>query len=285
MKRILFVISALAIAALACGPNFNLDVPRLETGPLETFTISEAAPPRGEAAQVTIKMGAGDLTLAGGADGLASGTIEYNVPVWKPTVTRDGDVLTIEQGNLNKNNLGIVESDITNTWALKLGSAPLDLTVEAGAYQGDLDLSGLGLTSLTITDGASDSTVTFDEANPEELGTFRYTTGASSVELNGLANANFESLVFKGGAGDYTLDFSGDLQRDASVDVTAGVCSLKIIVPEGTAVKIKLSGGLSDVRTEGTWSVNDQTYALSGEGPTITINVDMGLGSLTLISK
>jgi hypothetical protein len=117
------------------------------------------------------------------------------------------------------------------------------------------------------------------------MDTFRYTTGASSVKLNGLANANFENLVFKGGAGDYTLDFSGELQRDATVDITAGVCRLEIVVPEGTAVKIKLSGGLSDVRTEGTWSVNDKTYALSGEGPTLTINVDMGIGSLTLISK
>jgi hypothetical protein len=285
MKRILLVISALALAALACGPNFNFNVPRLETGPLETFTVSEAAPPKGEAAGVTIRMGAGDLTLTGGADGLASGTIDYNVPAWMPTVTRDDNALTIEQGNLDRNNLGIVEDDITNTWTLKLGNAPMDLTLEAGAYKGELDLSGLALTNLTISDGASDSTVTFDEVNPEAMDTFRYTTGASSVKLNGLANANFENLVFKGGAGDYTLDFSGELQRDATVDITAGVCRLEIVVPEGTAVKIKLSGGLSDVRTEGTWSVNDKTYALSGEGPTLTINVDMGIGSLTLISK
>ena len=41
----------------------------------------------------------------------------------------------------------------------------------------------------------------------------RYETGASTVKLNGLANANFGTLIFSGGAGDYTLDFSGDLQR------------------------------------------------------------------------
>lgn len=285
MKRILVAISALAIAALACGPNFNINVPRLTTGPTETVTISEALPEKGQVADITLMMGAGNLSVSGGADGLAAGTIDYNVAEWKPTLTRDGDALTIEQGKRD-GTFGIPENDITNEWNIQLGNdVPLNLTVNAGAYKGVLDLSGLRLKSLSINDGASDSSVTFDEVNPEDMSTLRYATGASQVTLSGLANANFEDMIFKGGAGDYTLDFSGELQRDASVDITTGVCSLRIVVPQGTPVTVKLSGGLSDVKTDGTWTVKGQTYSTAGDGPAITINLDMGVGSLTLVNE
>jgi hypothetical protein len=285
MKRILVAISALAIAALACGPNFNINVPRLTTGPTETVTISEALPEKGQVADITLMMGAGNLSVSGGADGLAAGTIDYNVAEWKPTLTRDGDALTIEQGKRD-GTFGIPENDILNEWDIQLGNdVPLNLTVNAGAYKGVLDLSGLRLKSLSINDGASDSSVTFDEVNPEDMSTLRYATGASQVTLSGLANANFEDMIFKGGAGDYTLDFSGELQRDASVDITTGVCSLRIVVPQGTPVTVKLSGGLSDVKTDGTWTVKGQTYSTAGDGPAITINLDMGVGSLTLVNE
>jgi hypothetical protein len=110
-------------------------------------------------------------------------------------------------------------------------------------------------------------------------------TGASSVKLTRLVNANFAVMNFKGGAGDYTLDFAGELQQDATVDITAGLGSLKIVVPEGTTAKITISGAINDVRTEGTWAVTGKTYELAGEGKTLTIHVDMGIGSLTLVKK
>jgi len=113
----------------------------------------------------------------------------------------------------------------------------------------------------------------------------RYETGASSVTLTGLANANFTDLIFKGGAGDYTLDFSGTLQRDASVDVTTGVSSLRIVIPEGMTAKVTVDSAISDVDTEGTWTTSGDTYETSGSGPTLTINVDMGVGSLKLVTE
>ena len=44
-----------------------------------------------------------------------------------------------------------------------------------------------------------------------------YDTGASSVTITGLADANFKKMEFKGGAGSFTLDFSGQLRTDGSV--------------------------------------------------------------------
>ena len=53
--------------------------------------------------------------------------------------------------------------------------------------------------------------------------------------MTGLANANFSTMIFSSGAGDYTLDFSGDLQRDATVTITTGLSNLKLVVPKGVA--------------------------------------------------
>lgn len=284
----LITLTALTLASLACGlPSINLpDVPRLTTIPTETLTVNEAAPDVA-VADVTLSMGAGTLELTGGGDGLVSGEIRYNVAEWKPTITSADGAVTIEQ-NAGDNGFAIPPSgsEIVNEWALKLGDVPMDLTINAGAYKGTLDLSGVPLQNLSISDGASSASVTFDSLNPEEMDKLRYDSGASSVTLSGLANANAHDIIFKGGAGDYTLDFTGgELQRDTAVDITAGVSSVKLIVPEGMNVTVKVNGAISDVNTHGTWTASGSTYTTSGSGFTLTVNVDMGVGSLTLTSK
>ncbi len=101
-----------------------------------------------------------------------------------------------------------------NIWELEIGSSPVELKINAGAYKGNYDFGGLAITSLEVTDGASDVELAFSSPNQLEMETFRYVTGASNLEMTGLANANFESMTFRGGAGDFKLDFSGQLKRD-----------------------------------------------------------------------
>lgn len=286
MKRNLFLaVAALAAASLACSINVNLpEIPRLQTGPTETLTVNEPLPEADTVVDVRLEMAGGELSVSGGAEGLVEGELRYNVADWKPTVTNEAGKLIIEQGDA-RDHLGIPNSDVVNDWNLKLGDAPMNLTVHAGAYEGTLDLGGLPLRRLEITDGASEAKVTFDSLNPEDMDELVYRTGASDVTLTGLANANFETMSFEGGAGDYTLDFSGELQQDATVTVKTGVSSVRIIVPEGMSASIEVDGGLNDVSTEGQWSHSGDTYEVGGEGPTLTIKVDMGIGSLTLVSK
>jgi hypothetical protein len=283
----MLVITALALAALACGPNLpNVDLPitKITPGPTETLTVAEPAPDGDAVAEVTLGVGAGDLTLSGGGDGLVSGTVEYNVADWKPEVKRDGDTLSITQ-RFARDKISIPEGDLINKWDLRLGDTPLELTVNAGAYQGQADLGGLRLRRLEFNDGASTNSVTFDQANPDEMTLLKYSTGASTVELTGLANANFAEMIFEGGAGTYTLDFSGELQRDGRVNIRAGVCTLIIVVPPGTQAEVTKSGAVTTVKTEGTWTSSGDTYKISGSGPLLEIDVEMGLGTLKLVSK
>lgn len=286
MKRsIWIVITTLIIASLACSVNLP-DMPRLKTGPTETLTINEAAPSDDTVPTVILNMGAGRLELAGGSESLLSGEIQYNVAEWKPTVTNTAGVVTLTQGD-SGDNVGLPESgaQVVNEWTLLLGNTPMNLTVNAGAYEGVLDLSGVPLQSLSINDGASKAEVRFDSLNPEVMDTLTYKTGASTVKLAGLANANFTTLTFDGGAGDYTLDFSGALQQDATVKITAGVSNVRLVVPAGMTVQVEVEGAISNVNTEGTWTVNDKRYEIAGSGPTLTISVQMGVGNLTLVSE
>jgi hypothetical protein len=288
MKRaVMAVLAALAAGSLACNLNNTINFNTVKTGPTETLTINEAAPAAGvDVTAVEITMGAGTLNVQGGAEGLASGEIRYNISAWKPTVNRDTQSLSITQGQ-DKNNISLPgqNSNIVNDWELKLGSSPMALTVNAGAYQGVLALGGLPLRSLTINDGASDATVSFDTPNPEPMDTLTYDTGASQVKLLGLANANAQTINFDGGAGHYELDFSGTLERDVTVNVTAGVSSLRLVVPTDTATQIDVSGGLHDVQTSGDWAHSGDNYSQGGTGHTITIHVDIGVGSLELATK
>jgi hypothetical protein len=161
----------------------------------------------------------------------------------------------------------------------------MNLLINAGAYKGEFDLGGLSLQSLRIGDGASDVRLDFSAPNKVEMDSLRYNTGASHVELTGLANANFETLVFKGGAGDYKLDFSGELKRDATVTIDAGFSSVTVVVPEGVAARVFVDSGLSNVDIGGNWEKSGNEYSLAGEGPRLTINVNIGAGSLTLRNR
>jgi hypothetical protein len=159
------------------------------------------------------------------------------------------------------------------------------LTIQAGAYSGSMDLSGIPLRRLEVSDGASDVRLSFASPNPEEMQLLSYQTGASTVSLTGLGYANFSDMTFSGGAGTYTLDFSGGLRRDANVTLESGVSSVRLEIPAGTTAEVVVGGALNNVDTIGGWAQSGETYRLDGTGPTLRIFVDMGVGSLALVAE
>jgi hypothetical protein len=209
---------------------------------------------------------------------LVEGTATYNVPNFKPEVKEDNGDIQIEQGEFKTLNV----TDFKNEWDLMLGDTPMDLEINAGAYKGRYEFGGLALTSLTIKDGASDVQVSFSESNPTEMSVFRYETGASNVELTGLANANFETLFFNGGAGDYTLDFSGELGQEVTARVETGFGDLTLVIPEDLDARVTVEGAAVNVTHSSGWGQNNSTYTQDGSGPTLTIIVKMGAGNVTI---
>ncbi|HSL30641.1 MAG TPA: toast rack family protein, partial [Anaerolineales bacterium] len=252
--KMIAAILVLALASLACG--FNINIPeRHEAGPEIEESIS-VADPESDETRLSLEFGAGTLRLSPGAENLVDGTVVYNVDDLKPEIEKDGNRIELRQGDLN----GLPPFDeFINDWDLHLGDAPLDLAIQAGAYEGNMELGGLALRSLTVRDGASDVELSFKEPNQTKMSILRYETGASKVTLTGLANANFSTLTFSGGAGNYTLDFSGELQRDAVVTIEAGFGDLSLVIPEDVDAAITVEGTAVNINHSSGWSQNGKT--------------------------
>jgi hypothetical protein len=154
--------------------------------------------------------------------------------------------------------------------------------VEAGAYEGNLELGGLALKALTVKDGASHVDLSFTEPNQIEMSMLRYETGASEIKLKGLANANFSTLTFSGGAGNFTLDFSGELQRGAVATVESGLGNLSLIIPAGVNAEVTVESTAVNINHSSGWTQNGQKYTQSGSGPALTIVVKMAAGNLVI---
>lgn len=286
-KSLLGVLLVLALASLSCR-TIQAPFTRTQIGETVTEEIEVEGPETDGEVEVELNFGAGRLTLNPGAGGpLLSGSATYNIAELKPEVRESGDRVTLSTGDTDFGLDGIrdISGDIRNEWDLELGDRLVDLTIDAGAYSADIELGGLSIASLEVNDGAADVDLSFSEPNQVEMDRFVYRTGASSVDLNGLANANFSEMRFTGGAGDYRLDFSGELQRDATIDIEAGISQVTIIVPEGTAVVVNLSSGFSNVDTVGDWAQSGDSYTLQGEGPVLTFDIDLAAGNLNLETR
>lgn len=279
-RKILPILLVVFLVTTACG--FGFTVPERATPEAEvTDRVHAPVPPSGKA-RLTLAFGAGELNLSAGAkDALVEGTATYNYSKIKPVIKTDGDSVRIQSGEGSFNAFPNF-SNLTNRWDFKLGSAPTDLTIEAGAYTGEFEFGGLALTGLTVKDGASTVNLSFTSPNKAEMSILRYETGASTVKMTGLANANFSTLIFNGGAGDYTLDFSGELTRSATATLDAGLCNIILVIPEGVHAVVTVESGAANVNAGSGWTQSGGVYTQQGEGPTLTILINIGAGNLTL---
>ena len=282
INRILTAALTLILVTLAC--SFKPPVTQIKTGTIQGVEIQVPLPEE-QTTDVKLNLGfvAGNLELSPGASGyLASGKATFNAVDFGPKVESTGSSYTLRQGEQGIEGIPVAKEDLINEWELQLADIPMNLNIQAGAYNGNFELGGLSLEKLSISEGGSTLICAFSQPNHVEMSTFTFSTGGSSLELKGLANANFAQMYFNAGAGDYTLSFDGDLQRDANVMIDAGVGTLSLIVPEDINTQLIFDGGLTTINTSGAWSQNDTVYTISGSGPALTITVKMGAGTLNL---
>ncbi|MCB9078639.1 MAG: protein kinase [Anaerolineaceae bacterium] len=253
----------------------------------QTEPINVPLPTGSDPAEIEINFGAGELNIAPGADGaLIAGTATYNIAQLKPTVARDNEQVVIEPEA--KVNYSSLPDGAENRWDLTLGSYPMELSLNTGIATSHLELGGLQLEELRVVIGAAEGNISFAEPNLTPMNSLRFTAGATHAELTGLANAYVEDIIFKGGAGDYTLDFSGELRQDLDVEIDAGLGQVTLRVPETTRATVSVSDLLSSVEATGAWlqsTEDDSQYSVASDTAQeyeITITLRIGGGNLKL---
>ncbi len=294
MRQITIILAALLLlgSQIACCaislpqvPDIEINVPTLEVG--EMYDERQAIPLSGaESAAVEVAFGSGELEVeAGVSDQLFSGHFRYNVERWAPEVTYEDGVLIVEQGS-TKEDWGIPTGNIHNEWKLEFSpEIPLEMDFEIGAGDGELDFTGLQLSELDLNLGAGDFEVRFDEPNETEMSHLTLNTGASKLEVIGIGHAGPERVKVQGGIGDITLDFTGAWPHSADVQITAGVGSLTLRLPDDVGVRVETEGGLTNIEVsglqrQGNTYVNDAC----GEAETeLHIQVTTGVGNVKLI--
>lgn len=286
MKKRQFLVILLGLVLFTSGCGIGIELPfktEQKTGPMVTDLVKVPVPDIPVPLDLNLSFGAGKMTLLpnSGAD-LISGTATYNVSDFKPEITVDEFSVSLKQGNLKLDAVPTIDETIKNEWSLAIRSIPIELDIKAGGYSGDFEFGGLAIRDLHIADGAATVKLKFSTPNTEIMNAFRYETGASNINMEKLANANFNTMIFQSGAGNYTLDFSGLLQHDASIFIETGLSRLVISVPDGVPAEVNFEGPFSKVITQGDWQQAGDEYYLEGQGPLLTFTIETKAGTVTL---
>jgi hypothetical protein len=286
MKNLVRVILLVGLILTTTGCGIGIELPfktEQKTGPTVTDLVQIPVPDIPAPIDLNLSFGAGKMTLLpnSGAD-LLSGTATYNVTDFKPEITVDEYSVSLKQGNLKLDAVPTIDETIKNEWSLAIKNTPIELAIKAGGYSGDFEFGGLAIKDLHIADGAATVKLKFSTPNTELMNSFRYETGASNINMEKLANANFQTMIFQSGAGNYTLDFSGLLQRDASIFIETGLSRLVISVPDGVPAEVNFEGPLTKVIINGDWQQAGDEYFLEGQGPSLTFTIETKAGTVTL---
>lgn len=212
-----------------------------------------------------------------------SGTYEDPTGGLESKVVQEGDTVRVTQ----KSSLARFKTAFSGAprMALRLGDKnPYRLTLEGGASNNSFELGGLPVTGLTVRQGAGKSSFDFSKPNPQEMGLIDIDTGAVSLSMRNLANANFAEMRMNGGASSYEFDFGGELKRDASVRIDVGMAAVKITVPATTAAKITPSSVIGGLDVGDGFTKQEGAFwtkaAMDGVTPVLNIAASVTLGSL-----
>jgi N-terminal domain of toast_rack, DUF2154 len=215
-----------------------------------------------EAVRAALSIGAGKLTVSGGAAALMNADFTYNVDSWKPQVSYAvrGTLgqLTVKQPSVN--NSGLSLGNVRYEWNVRLNNdVPTDLNVTLGAGEAQLNLRDASITSLSLKSGASSANL--------------------ALPAKSLTNLDITS-----GTGSVTVDLSGDWKQNLNARIEGGVGETTLRLPRNVGVRVNVQSGLGSVNAQGfTHSGADYTNAAYGASPvTLQITIRGGVGSVNL---
>ncbi|MEX2571924.1 MAG: hypothetical protein WD737_11550 [Gemmatimonadota bacterium] len=235
---------------------------------------------------VRIQYGAGTLRIDPvGSPMLYELEIRYDEEIFEPIAEFDPDARTLR--------LGIESRERRRSMNLREGSTatigltrevPLDLRLEFGAGEAEIELGGIALERLSLSTGASETRVDFSNPNPIAAEQIRIEAGAADLRVTGLGNTRAARIEFQGGVGATVLDFSGDWQGDATASVQMGVGSVTLRLPRSQGIRLNRSSFLTSFSAPGLERQGDSYYSANWgtADQQLILDVSAALGSIDI---
>lgn len=237
--------------------------------------------------QVEVEYGAGVFRLTPGDPGqLYRARFRFDETGPQPLHRWDGRVLHLGLEGGGHRRPTIRRSPDGAELDLRLGTGvPMELELTFGAVRADLDLGGIPLRRVTLTTGASETSVRVGQRNPELLQEARFQVGAASFRARELGRLRARSLVVEAGVGEVHLDFTGLEEGESTLRVTMGLGALELVIPEEVGVHLtRRSSFLASMNAPGfeqsgnTW----QTPGWPSAPRRLRIELESALGSVTV---
>lgn len=225
-----FIVISGALALCGC---WGISTP---TGPEQRESRSVDLD-KSERVRAELKMPVGELNVRGGAQKLLDADFTYNVAAWKPDIRYSsagsvGDLILEQHGPTSS------RGNAKNRWDLSLNDkVPLDLRVEFGAGEAQLNLGSMDLRSVEIQIGA---------------GTLR-------LDLRGAPTKDY-SVRIRGGVGEATVYLPKEIGISATATGGIGDISVTGLRKDGeryvndayerasVRIRLDIKGGVGSIR-------------------------------------
>ncbi|MEX0907006.1 MAG: hypothetical protein WD054_01650 [Gemmatimonadota bacterium] len=248
-------------------------------------TLSQSRQVAGERELRTdIEYAAGTLRISSAPEGtLYRVNLRYDADVLEPNVGYAGNRLRVGMDGASLKHRGDMKGGQLD---VELGTGvPLDLNVQFGAAEADLQLGGLRIRKASISTGASTGSLTIAQPNAEVCRELKIEVGAARFEATQLGNLNAERIEVRGGVGEVVLDFGGDWRRDLTGTVTIGLGTLTLKLPTGLGVRIRKGGLLAPFDGQGLVKRGDLYFSEDWDTAQykLSLDVDAALGSVRVV--
>lgn len=232
--------------------------------------------------EVHIRYAAGELRVGSADSGmLYEMDLRYDEDHFRPLVDFDSDARSLRLGVEGTQHSMDLEEGSRAAIGLTR-EVPLDVRLEFGAGESEMELGGLRLRQLHVSTGASETLVRFDQPNPIEAERVRIEAGAAELEVIGLGNVRARRIEFQGGVGSTTLDFTGRWTANADASVHMGLGEVTLRFPRGLGVELRQRSFLTSLDSQGLVKRGDSYFSADWETAAhrLTIEINAAFGSV-----
>ncbi|HEX7344096.1 MAG TPA: toast rack family protein [bacterium] len=252
--------------------------------------------------RVKIEIGVAELLIEKAqGDNLLEAKIHYKIKRGEPRIRydRSGRVgyLTIKSPDADDEDeengrsiRGLNSGD--ETWELRFSpKVESSFEIEVGLVDGEINMSGLKVSELSICSGLSDLELAFDVPNPVRMKELVIECGLGDFTAFNLGNANFERARLESGLGSIKADLAGSWNiPEVEMTVEVGLGSARLEIPESLGLEVNadenfLSSLDLDLAMREVRSGRHRSDNWDAAACRLIIDADVGLGSLKVETK